>query len=167
VGTPQTVATIGLVLLLAGLGVVFGARQVQNLRQLRGDDTSPPEDRRHFRSQARRRLASAGLLLILAGLLVVSFFVEGPAQLLADQAQAARERGEAVVLSEADKPFVRFYAGYWIIFLLVLLAVVGLAFWDLIAIRRYGRRQFAKLQADRRAMIARQAARLRGQRNGH
>ena len=42
-----------------------------------------------------------------------------------------------------------------------------LAALDLLAIRRWGLRQFRKLQADRRAMIERQAARLREGRNGH
>src|SRR5262249_29647064 len=80
---------------------------------------------------------------------------------VSDKAKAAGGPGDE------DKLFIFFYTGYWIAALLVLLGVVGLAFWDLVAIRRYGRRQFQKLQADRRAMIERQAARLRGQRNGH
>jgi hypothetical protein len=50
--------------------------------------------------------------------------------------------------------------------LVVLLAVVVLAALDLLAIRRWGLRQFRKLQADRRAMIERQASRLRQGRNG-
>jgi hypothetical protein len=166
VGTAQLVVTIVFIILLGGLGLFYGARQIQALRQLKADDQSPPEERRHFRNQAWRRLASALLLLCLAGLLAGWFFFEEQAQAVAEASKAARDRGETGGPDEADKPFIQFITGYWIVFLLVLLSVLGLAFWDLIALRRYGRRAFQKLQADRRAMIERQAARLREQRNG-
>ena len=40
------------------------------------------------------------------------------------------------------------------------------AFYDMMAIHRFGRRHFRKIQDDRRAMIARQVERLRQERNG-
>ena len=62
----QVVATVALVLLLGGLGVVFTWRQFRALRQLRDDHETPPEEQQHFRKQAKRRLASAILLLLMA-----------------------------------------------------------------------------------------------------
>ena len=53
------------------------------------------------------------------------------------------------------------------VFCLVLLTLVCLAFFDLFAIRRFGRRHYRQIQDDRRAMIERQVALLRTQRNGH
>jgi hypothetical protein len=163
----QVVVTLALTIVLGGLAGVFFWRQLRALRQLKDDDTASEEDRHHFRRQAWRRLVSAGLLGVLAVLLAGSFLIEGPVKLITDDIDAARARGENPVVNEADKPLIRFYTGYWIAFLLVLFGVIALAFWDVLAIRRYGQRQFAKIQADRRAMIERQAAKMRGERNGH
>jgi hypothetical protein len=178
----QVVVTLVLMLLLGGLSIFFFWRQLRALRQLKDDETTPgpggggpggdpeatsAEDRRHFRAQAWRRLVSAALLGVLALLLAGSFLFEGRAAEVSEEIKAAQERGEADGPREDQKPFIRFYGGYWIAFLLVLFGVIALAFWDVLAIRRYGQRQFAKIQADRRAMIERQAARMRGERNGH
>jgi hypothetical protein len=66
-----------------------------------------------------------------------------------------------------QEQFVRLYSLYWIVFLLVLLAVVLLAGVDFFAIRSYGQRQLRRIRADRRAMLEGELARLRSQRNGH
>ena len=53
-----------------------------------------------------------------------------------------------------------------IIFVMVLLGIIILAAFDILAIRRYGLRQYRQIQADRREMIQEEVARIRGQRNG-
>jgi LPS O-antigen subunit length determinant protein (WzzB/FepE family) len=63
--------------------------------------------------------------------------------------------------------FFHLWSSFWILTLLVLLGVIVLAGLDLIAIRRYGQRHLRQIQADRRAMIEQQIARVRSQRNGH
>ena len=55
----------------------------------------------------------------------------------------------------------------WLGAFLVLMAILYLAAADLWAIRQYSLRHHRKIQADRRAMIEDQAARMRRQRNGH
>jgi uncharacterized membrane protein YbhN (UPF0104 family) len=167
VSIPQLLFTVALIVVLLGLGGYYAWRQVKTLRGAAGADNLPPEDRRYLRYQAWRRLASCALMVVFAGLLAGTFFLEDRAQQLAERTEAARQRGDEQPLPAEEKPFVRFYAGYWIAALLVLLGIVSLALYDVIAIRRFGRRQFRKLQDDRRAMIARQVARLRGERNGH
>jgi hypothetical protein len=47
------------------------------------------------------------------------------------------------------------------------LAIIILAALDFFAIRRFGQRQYRKIQAERRAMIEGELTRLRSQRNGH
>jgi hypothetical protein len=161
VSPTQILSTALLMLVLPGLAGYYAWRQVQTLRGLRHDDTTPPEDRRYLRNQAWRRLACSALMVILAALLAGSFFIEFRAQNLVDIGDAAQARNERPDLDPEQRSFFRFYTLYWVTALLVLLGMMGTALYDLVAIRRYGQRHFRKLQADRRAMIERQAARLR------
>jgi uncharacterized membrane protein YfcA len=150
-----------LIVVLAGLAVYYAWRQVKTLLELRHDENLPPEDRRYLRNQAWRRLACSGLMLAFAGLLVGSFFIEFPAQDLVNLGEAAHARNERPDLDPEQQRFFNFYTLYWVTALLVLLGMMATALYDLLAIRRFGQRHFRKLQADRRAMIERQAARLR------
>jgi hypothetical protein len=164
----QLLFGVVLVIVISCLAVYYIWRQAQTLRQLRHSDNLSPEDRSYFHRQAWRRLVGCALLVILAGMLAGYFlFLEEPARHLADQGQAARERDETPVLDPAQRGFLNVYAAYVILALLVLMAIVFTAAFDLLAIRRYGLRHHRQIQADRRAMIERQAARLRSQRNGH
>jgi hypothetical protein len=164
VGWPQIVSGALLVAVLLFLALYYGWRQVVALRELRDKPNLPEEEMRYERSKAHRRLLSSALMLILGVLLAVLLvYLESPAQDLADQRDA--EGGNAQ-LKPAQKELARAYAWTWIVFLLVLLAVVVLAALDLLATRRYGLKQYRKLQADRRAMVERQVSRLRRERNG-
>ncbi len=102
--------------------------------------------------------------VMLAGDLI---FLEVPAQQLADQRAELEQHGDTTPLSADQRNFARFYGVFFLFFLLVLMAVVFLAAFDFWATRRYGLRQHRKLIADRRAMIEREVARLRQERNGH
>lgn len=147
------------------LAVFIGWRQVIQLRSLSGQSL-PEEEMRWESRKAWRRLVSAGLLLVIAVLLgSLLGFYEPDAQRLADERAAVAPDGPP--MTEEQKTFVRLWGGLVIALLLVLLALVALAGVDLWATRLYGLRQFRKLQADRRAMIERQAMRLRQERNGH
>lgn len=156
-----------LLALLVGLTGFFTWRQVRTLRRLRDAAEMPPEERGYLRGQVWRRLFGSLLMAILAGLFAGALFLEGPAQELAEQRAAAADTGEEAVWSGEQRDFARFLGGYWIVLLLFLLALLITAAADLLATRRFALRQMHRLQADRRAMIARQAARLRRERNGH
>jgi hypothetical protein len=162
----ETLFGYALVAVLLGLAAAFGWRQARRLRELRSL-TLPEDEMAWERRKAWRRLVSAGLLGLMAALFVGQLVWWEPAsQRLIEQ----REQ-----LAEADRPdytpeekfLVRVWAGSWVVLLVLLLAIVALAGVDLWATRVYGLRQFRKLQADRRAMIERQATRLRHGRNGH
>jgi uncharacterized iron-regulated membrane protein len=167
VGWSQILFGALLVALLLGVAGFYAWRQVVLLRRLRGREGVPTEEDEFLRRQAWRRLINSGLMLVMAGLLaglLVCF--EGRAQELAEERDAFAV-GEAPRFTPEQEHFVHVYTGLWIALLLVLLAVLGMAAADLWATRGYARRQFRKLQADRRAMIERQVARLRTERNGH
>jgi H+/gluconate symporter-like permease len=151
----------GVVLVLALLAVAgfFGWRQLLTLRRLRADPYLPDEERSYERSKAYRRLVSSVLMLVLAVLLgCLLAFYETPAQQIADEDPPA--------FTPEQKLFLRIWGGSWVAFLLILMVVVLLAAADLWATRRYALRQYRKLQEDRRAMIERQAGRIRQERNG-
>jgi hypothetical protein len=116
---------------------------------------------------AYRRLVNSGLMVVLAGLLTGALlFLEQPAQDLADQQDAREKIGQKTRLEGAERDFAWTYTTYWLAFCLVFFVIVVLAGADLLAIRRYGRQQFQKLREDRRAMIERETARMREERNG-
>ncbi len=156
-------ALVGVLILLAGY---YARRQWQLLRALRGAGDLPPEDYRYQRSLAWRRLVGCGLMLIFAGLLIGSFTLEERGKQSADKGEAARASGQEPEFDAEERHFNAFYLAYWLALLLVLLAIVVMAAFDLLAIRRFGQRQHRKIQADLRAMVERQATRLRQGRNG-
>lgn len=168
VGILQALFTIVLVVLLLGLAGYYAWRQRQTLRSLRdgGEELSADEDR-YLRGRAWRRLAGSLLMLLFAGLLTGSFFLEGRAQELAQRGAQARTEGTQPVFDDSERRFLNLYALYWIALLLGLLAILGMAGYDFWATRAYGLRHYRQLQADRRAMIAQQTALLRLERNGH
>ncbi|MBL8794523.1 MAG: hypothetical protein JNM56_11505 [Planctomycetia bacterium] len=108
-------------------------------------------------------------MLVLAGLVAGAYAsgMEEKAAELGRDLQAQRARGEAVIVTPEQQQFRKFYGGYWIAVLLVLLGVVVLAGSDIVAIRRHGRRQLRQLDDDRQEMIRQQVAVFRSQRNGH
>jgi hypothetical protein len=163
---PQAIFAAVLVVVLLGLAGYFSWRQFQALRGLRSADQLPPEDRRYIRNQAWRRLAGSVLMVVFAGFLVGAFFIEGLAGELAERMKAATP-AEREALTADNRFFLHLWSYYWIAALLVLLGLISLAALDFFAIRRYGQRHYRQIQADRRAMIERQAARLRRERNGH
>jgi hypothetical protein len=168
VGWSQIIFGAVLVLVLLAVAILYGVRQVQTLRRLRGAEEMPLEERDHLHRRARRRLFMSLLLLLLGGMLTAGMvFLEAPAQQLAEQREAQQQQGDSSPLSPEQRPFAWLYGIFWIVFLLILMAVVLLAALDLWDIRRYGLRQHRKLLADRRAMIEREVARLRQERNGH
>ena len=144
-----------LVTVLVVLATVSGMRQWQLLGELEQAD---PDERDYLRRRAVRRLACSALMVLLAVLLAGGLlFLEGPAQELAEEGPDALE-------TPWKRDFARFY-GYWVIALLLgLLALVGVAGWDYLAVRRHGLEQYRRIQQARRELIDRERARLRGER---
>jgi hypothetical protein len=157
-----------LVVLLLGLAGYYAWRQVQSLRGLRDEQESPPEEQRYLRRRAWRRLFGCTLMIVLAILLGgMMLFLEEKAKELADIGAAARDQGEEPQFTEEQRQFRVLYALWNIGLLLVLLTILVTAAVDLLATRRYGLGQLRRIQADRRAMIERQVARMRQERNGY
>jgi magnesium-transporting ATPase (P-type) len=166
-GWTQIIFGAVLVLVLLFVAVLYTVQQVMVLGRLRAAEEMALEERTYLHGRARRRLVTSLLLFVLGVMLAgAMIYLETPAQQLADE-QAAKERqGDTTPLDPQQRAFARFYAWFWIFFLLILMVVVFLAAWDFWATRRYGLRQHRRIIEDRRAMIEREASRLRRERNG-
>lgn len=158
-----------IIVMLLGLAGYYVWRQVQTLRLLPMQENLPPEDRSYVRNQAWRRLVSCGLMVLLAVLLTGHYVLglEDQAKKVGNESEKSRDLGEKRVFNAEEKRFVNLYTYSWITILLVLLSLLGLAAFDLWAIHRFGLRHHRQIQADRRAMLERQVARMRTERNGH
>lgn len=162
----QLFATL-IILVLLVLAVYFAWRNrllFQGLRYLE----LAPEDRRYHLALAWRRLVGCALMVVLAGLLTWWYWggqEQRARELAGRQAQVGQDGAPAEPSAERQRFFNQF-STFWIIFSLVFLGWISLAFFDFWAIRRFGLRQYRQIQADRRAMIEHQLARLRSQRNG-
>jgi formate/nitrite transporter FocA (FNT family) len=124
-------------LVLVGLGVYYWLREGGEWRRQIGYENLPPADRRHFRCQFYRRRVGAALLTVIGLVIAVS---------------------QGVVDWHATP---RVYAWLWIGVMVGLMAVVALAGVDLVAIRRFARRQQQRINEDRQAMLARQLDQMR------
>lgn len=167
-GWPQIIFGVVLILVLIFTAILYTVRQIQALRRLRAAEEMPLEERDYSRSRARRRLVMS-LLLFLLGILLTGalIYLEGPAHELAEERAAQRQQGELPPLNQEQRELARLYLVFWIVFLLILMAVVFLAALDYWATRRYALHQHRKINADRRAMIEREIARVRRERNGY
>jgi hypothetical protein len=157
-----------LVAVLLGLAGYYGFRQVRLLRGLRQPDERSLEEREFTRRQAWRRLVSSALMVLLAGLLAGSAAFTPTVPHLTTSDAAATATGDEPRPDSDEQRYAKIaYNSYWIVFLLVLLAILVMAGLDVVAIQRYGRKQLLQIQTDRRAMIEKEVARLRRDRNGH
>jgi hypothetical protein len=154
-----------LVALLLGLASWFGWRQVQVLRELRRSSDQTPEDRRYLHRQAWRRLVGCGLMVLLAALLA-GWYVLGFHEFATHFRDEPEAANGALAQSPEEARTLRICAYYLIGSLLTLLGMLGIAALDFWSIRSYALRQHRQIQADRRAMIERQVARLRQEGNG-
>ena len=162
-------ALIGLVAVLVLVAGVYTRKQIRTLYRTTPEYEMLPDERRFMRSQAWRRLANSGLMLVLAGLMA-----SGSALGLEERADELGERrvkqrqadGVAGKMNDEDRQFSRLYGGYWITCLLLLGSILGLAGIDLMATRRYALKKLRQIQTDRRAMLQRQLERYRQERGG-
>lgn len=165
-GINQIVYGIVIVVILVVLSVYYAWRQGQTLRHLRTARGLPADEYLFLRNQAYRRLAGCALMLLFAGLFLGMFYLEGPASELVEFGHEARARNEQPQLDAAQKAFFNFYTWYWIVLLLLLLAIIALAGYEFFAIRRFSVHHLRQIQAERRAMLESEAARIRRERNG-
>ena len=149
--------------ILLGLAGYFGRRQLRALRGMIGPDELGSGDRRYLRAQAYRRLFCSFLMVVLAGMLIGSLFLD----VRSNELFPPRNGPEAAQVDPDEQAdFQRLFTVYWMVALLVILAMMALAIIDFVAIARYGLSQHRRLQADRRAALEEHVSHRRRDRNG-
>jgi hypothetical protein len=162
----ETLFGVVLTVAMFGLALFFAWRQGQTLRWLKTRPELPPEDQHYFRRRSYRRLVGCVLLMALAGMFagLYSLGILSELDRLAELGNRARAEGRKLTPAEIDFLYfgMRYIAGIG----LLLFGLLLVAFFDLIAIRRYGQRHHKRLREARDAMLQRELAQLRREREG-
>src|SRR6266851_2321076 len=166
----ERLLAVAIVVVLFGLAGYFGWQQWRAIQRLRQAKNLHPEDRRYHRLHAGRVFICCVLMIMVAGM-VGGWYVLGLEGSLGELGHPAVDQpANPDHLDFAQKRSLTFFTLYWILAILLLVAMVYVAFMDLWAIRRFGLRHMRQIQADRRAMLERQIELLRAERtesNGH
>jgi hypothetical protein len=158
------VPTVTVLLLVAG---TYAWKSIQTLRRTTQFHEMLPDERQFQRRMAWRRLVNSALMILLAAMIAMPF-TAGMHQKITDlgeRREQERREDRLAPLSPEERDLGRFYVAYWIVALLLLGVVVGVAGLDLMATRLYGVRKLLQIQTERRAMIERQLRNLRKERD--
>lgn len=167
-GWPQVVFGSALCLGLLAVAGAFLWFQARVLHRLADEVTLTPDEVAFQRRSAYRRIAAGVLMIVLAVLLaVLLIFFEGPAQALADWFDMFPDPEQRPALTDEQRTFLRVYGTCWLVFLVLLFALLAVGAWDYLAMRRFVRREQRRIREDRKAMIAREADRMRRERDGY
>jgi hypothetical protein len=167
VNTTSIVAVV-LSLALVLFGVTTGAIQYQGLRRLAARSHVPSDEYAYLCGKYRRRLITGVVLAIIGGLIGGAFLsgleprvdaltAKEPANPDADEPQPKRE------MTPEQKQLVRMWVGYWSVVLVLVFVLLGLAFADAIATRRYAMQQYQVLREEHQTKLRRDLAVYRAQ----
>ena len=168
-------AAVGLLLasILLALGIGSGLRQRWTLRRLRAEKYMPSDERAYLRRQARRRLVTSGVLLVIGGMIAGAYLsgMEARANAIADRQKRADAQADPTAdpgrppddaakppPTEDEKRFVKLYGTYWIVILLLLFGTVCLAVFDFWSTRWYFMAQYRRIKADHESKLQRDLA---------
>lgn len=146
---PSTEAVFGaiLVAVLFGAAVAFALAQRHTLRR----SVHLPEAERGFeRRRAIRRLVGCALMMLMATLIVFQY-------ILWENYLRALEPP----IAEENRIYYRLWGYSWVVILISLLSALFLAAYDALASRSHLLNQYGRMAEERRAMVQRQAERLR------
>jgi hypothetical protein len=155
-----------LVIGVIGLAGYFAWQQRRAMRRLKQMDNLHPEERHYQRLHAGRVLICCILMILVAGM-VGGWYAFGLDNEAAQLSRQAAGQAENEHLDPSQQRSLTFITFYWIVAILFVLGMIYVALMDIWAVRRFGLRQTRQLQADRRAMLERQIALMRTERNGH
>jgi NADH:ubiquinone oxidoreductase subunit 3 (subunit A) len=151
-----------LAVVLLGVAAYFIRQQKKTLDSLRNGEPPAREDRLYLRKQVNRRLMCSFLMVVIAGMLAGSLFLDdwlrGP---LRDQEQLDQLEIGQLDLDKEKRELASAKVIYWVAVLFVLFVMLFLAILDLMATARFGLRQHRQLESERKAMLQEQVARWR------
>jgi heme A synthase len=148
-------------------GTVTALRQRSALRAVGEERFLADEDRLYRRGQAKRRMATSALLVVI-GALIGGWYLSGmDARMDAiperNKGAAPPDGGEPDPQAEADKQFTKFVGFYWIGVMGLVFVAVCLAVLDFWYARKYWMARYKELKADHEAKLQRDLAVYRQQ----
>lgn len=153
-----TLVALALGLGIIALGVATGAMQVRGLRRLAGRTHVPSDEHRYLRGKHRRRLLTAALLVLMGGM-VAGAYLSGM-EAVADALGQPRPADDPPrpPMTDEQRQFVRLWAVYWTAVVVMVFALVGLAFADAVATRLYWLGIYRELREEHKAKLRRDLA---------
>lgn len=147
------------------LGLVTGCGQVLGLRRLAERSFVPSDELRYFRNRHRRRLLTAGVLVVIGGMIAGAYLsgMEARADAIAESRRHIDPAQPPPPIPEADKQFVRLWGVYWIVVIVLVFVLVGLAMMDAWSSRRFWMSQYRQLKEEHQTRLRRDLAVYRQQ----
>lgn len=139
------------------LGLVTGGLQVLGLRQLAERRFVASDERAYLRNRHRRRLLTASVLVVIGGQIAGAYLsgMEARADAIGEFRNNADPDAPRPPIPEADKQFVRMWGIYWIVVIVLVFALVGLAMTDAWSSRRYWMKQYRQLKEEHQTQLRR------------
>jgi H+/gluconate symporter-like permease len=146
---PTTEAVFGaiLVAVLFGAAILFAWAQRATLRRA---VHLPEAERRFERRRAFRRLIGCALMMLMAVLIVFQYLL-----------WETYLKGLEPPIAEQDRIYFKLWGYSWVVILVSLLTALFLAAYDALANRAHLLGEYSRIAEERRAMVQRQAERLR------
>lgn len=163
--SPLAIALV-LSLGLMGLGLATGYAQMLGLRRLAARKLVPSDEATYLRNRHRRRLLTASILF-LVGLIIGAAYLSGMETNVDDLKPPAPAENaaanEPLEMTDAQKGLVRLWSATWAVVISLVFILVGLAFADAVATRRYWLGVYRELRTDHEAKLRRDLAVYRTQ----
>jgi len=156
-----------LALVVMAVGLATGAAQVLGLRRLAARKLVPSDEAIYYRSRHRRRLLTASILF-LVGAIIGAAYLSGMETNVdnlkpdADRVDAAAEP-KIPEMTDEQKGLVRIWSVTWAFVISLVFVLVGLAFADAVATRRYWLGIYRELRDEHQVKLRRDLAMYRTQ----
>lgn len=144
---------------LMAFGVLTCWFQLRNRAALRARTHVPSDELAYLGGRHRRRLITGGLIAVIGGLIggAYLFGLEGGIDALIATPEGA-DPNEKRELTAEQKQLVKVWSGYWTGVIVLVFAVLGFAFADALATRRYAAQQYRLIREDHEAKLRRDLA---------
>ncbi len=142
---------------VVALGLLTGAAQVRGLRRLAARAHVPSDERAYLRARFRRRLLTAGILVVI-GLMIGGAYLSGLERATDALAPAVAEGEAKPEMTPEQKDQFRVWVLYWTGVVVLAFALTGLAFLDAVATRRYWLIVYKELRDDHQQRLRRDLA---------
>jgi hypothetical protein len=151
--------TVGMLFaaVLVGIALFFARRQQLAWKSLHSGTSIGTEQRRYLLKQIGRRLLGSVLLVLLAGMLVGSLYLDWDPNTYSTRDRPPEEQ-------EAAKQALRFITIYVMTMMLLVMAILALAVFDLWAVARFGVQQQKQLAQEHQDALEAELAQLRQKR---